>query len=102
MLSLVHPSGFKVFGDVLLSDTTTSENPFHGQHETQELSMLGNYTPYTFGTTQDLRSNNSVAGTNVDLYPNGFAPGFTGVSANGPTIGTVPEHGITAHKVGLV
>ncbi len=100
LLALVHPAGFKVFGDVLLTDTTTSENPFHGQVETQELSMVGNYTPYTFGTTQDLRSNNSVSGTSVDLYPNGYAPGLTGVTANGNTYGVVPEGGITAHVVG--
>lgn len=100
LLALVHPSGFKVFGDVLLANTITSENPFHSQAETQELSMLGNYTPYTFGTTQDLRSNNSTEGSSVDLYPNGYSPGFTGVTANGDTVGTVPEHGITAHVVG--
>ena len=107
-MSLVHPAGFKVFGDVLLADTVTSENPFHSQVETQELSMLGNYTPYNFGTTHDLRSNNSVAGTSVDLYPNGFAPGYTGVAANGlvgsvygNTVGSVPEDGITAHVVGV-
>ena len=107
LLALIHPAGFKVFGDVLLADTMTSENPFHSQNETQELSMVGNYTPYTFDTTQNLRANNSTSGTSVDLYPKGFAPGFTGVSANGfigsvygNSVGTVPEDGITAHVVG--
>ena len=99
--ALLHPSGFKLFGDVLLSDTLSSDSPFHSEIQKQEISVIGNYTPYTFGTTQDLRANNSVAGTSVDLYPNGFAPGFTGATANGPTIGTVPEGGITAHVVGV-
>ena len=101
LLALVHPSGFKVFGNVLLTNNITSELPFHSRHETQELSIIGNYTPYTFGTTQDLRSNNSTSGTSVDLYPNGYAPGFTGVTANGNTYGVVPEGGITAHVVGI-
>ena len=99
--ALLHPSGFKLFGDVLLSDTLSSDSPFHSEIQKQEISVIGNYTPYTFGTTQDLRANNSVAGTSVDLYPNGFAPGFTGATANGPTRGTVPEGGITAHVVGV-
>lgn len=107
--ALLHPSGFKLFGDVLLSDTLQSDSPFHSELQKQEISIIGNYTPYTFGTTQDLRSNNSTSGTSVDLYPVGFAPGFTGVTANGLlgstlnysiTIGTVPEGGITAHVVG--
>jgi len=108
--ALIHPSGFKLFGDVLLSDTLSSDSPFHSELQKQEISVIGNYTPYTFGTTQDLRSNNSTSGTSVDLYPVGFAPGFTGVTANsllgstltyGNTIGTVPEGGITAHVVGI-
>tara|TARA_Y100001938_G_scaffold148084_1_gene230850 strand:+ start:1166 stop:2935 length:1770 start_codon:yes stop_codon:yes gene_type:complete len=99
--ALLHPSGFKLFGDVLLTDTLQSDSPFHSEIQKKEISVIGNYTPYTFGTTQDLRSNNSIAGTSVDLYPNGFAPGFTGVTANGETIGTVPEGGITAHVVGI-
>ena len=98
--ALIHPAGFKVFGDVLLTKDLSSDLPFHSQTAIHELSMIGNYTPYTVGTTQDLRSNNSTSGTSVDLYPNGFAPGFTGVTANGATIGTVPEAGITAHVVG--
>ena len=100
--ALLHPSGFKLFGDVLLSDTLSSDSPFHSEIQKQEISVIGNYTPYTFGTTQDLRANNSIAGTSVDLYPNGFAPGFTGgPTGNGETIGTVPEGGITAHVVGV-
>lgn len=100
--ALLHPSGFKLFGDVLLSDTLSSDSPFHSEIQKQEISVIGNYTPYTFGTTQDLRANNSVAGTSVDLYPNGFAPGFTGgPTGNGETIGTVPEGGLTAHVVGV-
>jgi len=100
--ALLHPSGFKLFGDVLLSDTLSSDSPFHSEIQKQEISVIGNYTPYTFGTTQDLRANNSIAGTSVDLYPNGFAPGFTGgPTGNGETIGTVPEGGLTAHVVGV-
>jgi hypothetical protein len=98
--ALIHPAGFKVFGDVLLAKDLTSNMPFHSQARAEELSIIGNYTPYTFGTTQDLRSNNSTSGTSVDLYPNGFAPGYTGVGSNGSVIGTVPEAGITAHVVG--
>ena len=113
--SLLHPAGFKFFGDVLLTDDMKSDNPFHSELQSQELSRIGNYTPYTFGTTQDLRNNISLDADslNNDLYPNGFAPGFTGVGANGATLldgsgpqgygntlGHVPEFGITAHVTG--
>ena len=108
--SLLHPAGFKFFGDILLTDDIKSDMPFHSELQSIEISRIGNYTPYTFGTTQDLRSNNSIAGTRVDLYPNGFAPGFTGVTSNGQigvtlvygsTIATVPEGGVTQHFVGI-
>ena len=101
LLALVHPAGFKVFGNVLLTNNLKSNLPFHSRHQTEELSIIGNYTPYTFGTTQDLRSNNSTSGTSVDLYPSGYAPGFTGVTANGNTFALVPEGGVTAHVVGI-
>lgn len=98
--ALIHPAGYKVFGDVLLTKKLTSDLPFHSQTKIEEVSMIGNYTPYTFGTTQDLRSNNSTSGTSVDLYPNGYAPGNGGVGSNDVVNGTVPEDGITAHLVG--
>lgn len=94
--ALVHPAGFKVFGDVLISETITGELPFHSQSQAQEISMIGNYTPYTFGTTQDLRENSE----SIDLYPNGYAPGYTGEGANSATNATVPEGGSTPHVVG--
>ena len=111
--SLLHPAGFKFFGDVLLTDDIKSDSPFHSELQTAQSQRIGNYTPYTFGTTQDLRNNTAINGSNNDLYPNGFAPGFTGVGANGVTLldgsgdqvygntfGHVPEFGITAHVTG--
>jgi len=94
--ALVHPAGFKVFGDVLLSENKKSELPFHSQVQRQEISIIGNYTPYTFGTTQDLRNNSE----DTDLYPDGYAPSYTGVGSNSATNATVPEGGSVAHIVG--
>lgn len=94
--ALIHPAGYKVFGDVLLTKKLTSDLPFHSQTAIEELSMVGNYTPYTFGTTQDLRNNSE----SVDLYPDGYAPGYTGVASNNATNATVPEGGSVAHIVG--
>jgi len=94
--ALVHPAGFKVFGDVLLAENKKSELPFHSQVQRQEISIIGNYTPYTFGTTQDLRNNSE----DTDLYPDGYAPGYTGVGSNSATNATVPEGGSVAHIVG--
>ena len=108
--SLLHPAGFKFFGDILLTDNIESNLPFHSELQSTVITRIGNYTPYTFGTTQDLRSNNSIAGTSVDLYPDGYAPGFTGVTSNGQTgvtlvygsdVATVPEGGVTQHFVGI-
>ena len=94
--ALIHPAGFKVFGDVLLAETQTSELPFHSQVRREEVSIIANYTPYTFGTTQDLRNNSE----DTDLYPDGYAPGYTGVGSNSATNATVPEGGSVAHIVG--
>ena len=111
--SLLHPAGFKFFGDILLTNDLESDTPFHSQAQSEQVHIIGNFTPYTFGTTQDLRNNTAINGSNNDLYPNGFAPGFTGVDANGATLldgtgpqgygntfGHVPEFGITAHVTG--
>lgn len=59
---LVHPSGFAFFGSVMIK-RCAEENIFTSVNLIQyELSVIGNYTPYTFNTTDSLN----------DDYPNGY------------------------------
>jgi hypothetical protein len=77
----------------------------------QELPIIGHYTPYTPGTTLNLRNNGYVGNTGTwygasgDLYPQGYNPfaatGPAGSVFNSGTHGitfvTMPEGGITSH-----
>lgn len=61
---LVHPAGFKMFGEVLLKRSAIESLPFHSEMQRYENPYIGHYTPYRMGTTADLAS----------VYPNGFNP----------------------------
>jgi len=92
---LVHPAGLKPFGRYLLTyNDSTSLSYESGGPTRYEMPLIGHYSPYTFGTTQNLRYN--VDG--VDLYPIGFN-GQTGTIAD--FTGVVAEAGSDPHVVGI-
>ena len=107
---LIHPIGMKVFGQVDLLRNIVWDKTHYSQFEQFEKSIIGHYTPYTFGTTYDLRENGNESsgywlGDTGDLYPLGYNPiaatGPTGSVFNqgtqGITFVTVPEGGTTSH-----
>jgi len=109
---LIHPAGMKVFGEISLIRVL-------GRNSTQDLNItkiqeypiIGHYTPYTSGTTLNLRNNGYVGNTGTwigasgDLYPRGYNPfAATGPDGSvfnegvhGITFVTMPEGGITSH-----
>lgn len=119
--NIIHPTGMRMFGSILLNRsidnalTTSSQGTFY------EVPLVGRYTPYTSGTTLDLRANGNTLsgywlGATGDLYPLGYNPyigSTTEVGPNGQTtqVGTVfvgtslgytycyvPEGGRTSHN----
>jgi hypothetical protein len=61
---LIHPAGFKMFGEVLIKRNIIDSLPFHSEFQRYEIPYIGHYTPYRMGTTADL----------YYVYPNGFNP----------------------------
>lgn len=61
---LIHPAGFKMFGDTLIKRNIIDSLPFHSEMQRYEIPYIGHYTPYRMGTTADL----------YHAYPNGFNP----------------------------
>lgn len=61
---LIHPAGFKMFGDVLVKRNLVNSLPFHSEFQRYEVPYIGHYTPYRMGTTADL----------YYLYTSGFNP----------------------------
>jgi len=105
---LVHPAGMKMFGSILLESVVNSPSSGSSQLTRTGTPVIGNYTPYTIGTTFDLRNNGNTAaggrwlifyggvtyGTTGDLYPIGYNPYIGGSAEIGPSgvsspIGTV-------------
>ena len=100
---LVHPSGTKMFGSILLEDELMCEHVGSTQLTRIGIPVLGNYLPYTFGTTLDLRNNGvtssgswfvnywgTTLGTTGDLYPAGYNPYISGTADVGPNGRTAP------------
>lgn len=81
---LVHPAGFKMFGDVLIKRDIVGTLPFHSEMQRYELPFIGHYTPYRLGTTADLYSK----------YTSGFNP-------RGATYSTYQNYGGTGGKLYL-
>lgn len=61
---LIHPAGFKMFGEILIKRNIIDSLPFHSEMQRYEIPFIGHYTPYRMGTTADLFSK----------YLNGFNP----------------------------
>lgn len=119
--NLVHPSGLKMFGSVLMKKSLDNVPVSSSQSTILVSPIIGQYTPYTSGTTIDLRANGNTQtgywlGDTGDLYPLGYNPyigstadvGPNGKTTNNGTIfvGTslgytycyVPESGRTSHN----
>jgi len=82
--SILHPAGLHLVGNYIVSDTF-SQVGTTGDVTSVEQPVVGNYTPYRFNTSVNLRNNAS----SVDLYPCGWLP-YLGGTANGGG-GPVPE-----------
>lgn len=81
---LIHPAGFKMFGDILVKRNIVDSLPFHSEMQRYEIPFIGHYTPYRMGTTADLYS----------VYPYGFNP-------RGDTYSNTQNYGGTAGKLFL-
>jgi len=119
--SVIHPSGMRMFGSILVKKSLDNSIQNATQATYRESPIIGRYTPYTVGTTIDLRDNGVTTsgywlGATGDLYPLGYNPyigSTTEVGPNGSTTqnGTVfvgsslgytwcyvPESGNTSHN----
>jgi hypothetical protein len=93
--NIIHPTGMRMFGSILLNRsidnalTTSSQGTFY------EIPLVGRYTPYTSGTTLDLRANGNTQsgywlGVTGDLYPLGYNPYIGSTTEVGPNGQTTP------------
>jgi hypothetical protein len=80
--TLVHPAGFKMFGQILVKRDLIDSLPFHSELQRYEIPYIGHYTPYRMGTTADLYSK----------YASGFNP-------RGTTYSTYQNYGQTGGKL---
>lgn len=119
--NIIHPTGMRMFGSILLNRSIDNVLTTSSQATFYEIPLVGRYTPYTSGTTIDLRANGNTLsgywlGVTGDLYPLGYNPyigSTTEVGPNGQTtpVGTVfvgtslgytycyvPESGRTSHN----
>jgi hypothetical protein len=100
---LVHPAGMKMFGSILLEGNMMCKHVASSQLTREGVPVMGNYLPYTFGTTLDLRNNGITAagnwvfqeygityGTTGDLYPAGYNPYIGSTAELGPNGLTAP------------
>jgi len=95
---LIHPSGTKMFGSLLLDSIHPQSSATASSQVTRiDTPIIGIYLPYTFGTTLDLRANGQTLGsgwqvnfggvtygTTGDLYPIGYNPYIGSTSEVGP------------------
>jgi hypothetical protein len=79
---LVHPAGFKMFGEILIERNVVDSLPFHSEMQRYENPYIGHYTPYRMGTTADLYS----------IYSSGFNP-------RGDTFSTFQNYGSSGGKL---
>lgn len=87
--NLIHPAGMRMFGSILVQAAIENTPSTSVQATTTTTPLIGKYTPYTHGTTIDLRANGATVGTvgawlvnyggvtygtTGDLYPVGYNP----------------------------
>lgn len=116
---LLHPAGMKLFGSILLENFVESISTASSVLTRRGVPVIGNYTPYTHGTTLDLRNNGvtlagawvfqeygKTYGTTGDLYPAGYNPYIPSIHFTGPNgltspLGTVFRQGGSGGFTGL-
>jgi hypothetical protein len=85
---IIHPAGMKMFGSILLQSKLNVEVDGISGLSIITTPLIGNYTPYTIGTTLDLRNNGVTSSIFAgDLYPIGYNPYISsaGTIVNGLT-----------------
>ena len=85
---LVHPSGYALFGDLLLKADITIPSSVEGITFQFETPLIGHYTPFNLSTWENLRSNSN---SSTDLFPYGFS---------GDLESTYDESGTVVHSLG--
>jgi len=77
---IIHPAGFKLFGNTLLSEIMTAGGTLSPTLKKYEVPLSGHYTPYRFITERNLRANGTGGSGGTDLYPDGYgwSAGATG------------------------
>jgi hypothetical protein len=93
--NIIHPTGMRMFGSVLLNRSIDNALTTSSQATFYEIPLIGRYTPYTSGTTLDLRANGNTLsgywlGATGDLYPLGYNPYIGSTSEVGPNGQTTP------------
>ena len=84
--SIIHPAGTALFGNILLKSLNTIATTEESSETKREIPILGHYTPYTFNTYKNLRSNGTGGSGGTDLYPSGY--GFSAGEGNTYAIDT--------------
>jgi hypothetical protein len=70
---MVHPAGFRMFGNFLLSEDLTVTGTADRGYNKAESPIIGHYTPYTFSDDRNLRANGVGGSGGLDLYPAGYS-----------------------------
>lgn len=87
---LVHPSGMRMFGSILLKGAIDTRTTTSAQQTVWTSPIIGNYTPYTTITTTNLRNTGYTGATGTfsgacgDLYPLGYNPYIGSTGETGP------------------
>lgn len=69
---MVHPTGFRMFGNFLLSDDLKVEGTADRGYNKAEAPVIGHYTPYVMTDHRSLRANGGGGSGGLDLYPGGY------------------------------
>jgi len=86
---LVHPAGMGLFGSYLIKRIESLESNVNDINNFYYRGFIGNYLPYNFDTTINLR-NHDFGGGLTDLYPYGFDPTQPLPSETSPTGEHIP------------
>lgn len=91
---LIHPSGMRMFGTVLVKDTIQNVTVYSSQYTDKTSSIVGRYTPYALRTFNNLRNSiflpNQVRGTTLQVWLSTYSVSgntATGVSAGWTALG---------------
>ena len=69
---MVHPAGFRMFGNFLLSEDLVVTGTADRGYNKAETPIIGHYSPYTFSDDRNLRANGAGGSGGLDLYPAGY------------------------------